>query len=45
MRFGEHNIAHIRKELHAAVEEEKRFDEAEKDVRKQLFDRVILQKT
>ena len=41
LRFGEHNIAHIRKELHAAVDEEVRFDEAEKDIRKQLFDRVL----
>ena len=40
LRFGEHNIAHIRRALHEAVDEEKRFDPAEKDIRKQLFDRV-----
>lgn len=41
LRFGEHNIAHLRRELHAAVDEEVRFTTGEqKDVRKQLLDKV-----
>ena len=36
----EHNITMLRKELHAAVDEETRFEGKQKDVRKQLLDKV-----
>ena len=43
MRFGEHNILTLRKELHAAVDEEARFsDGGQKDIRKQLMDKVLM---
>ena len=45
MRFGEHNILTLRKELHAAVDEEARFsDGSQKDIRKQLMDKVLMGK-
>ena len=40
LRFGEHNIFHLRKELHAAVNENIEMTQAEKDLRKNLLDRV-----
>ena len=40
LRFGEHNIYHLRKELHAAVDENIKMTQAEKDLRKNLLDRV-----
>ncbi|CAG5103696.1 Oidioi.mRNA.OKI2018_I69.chr1.g893.t1.cds [Oikopleura dioica] len=43
LRFGEHNILSLRKELHAAVDEEARFsDPSQKDIRKQLMDKVLM---
>ena len=36
----EHNITMLRKELYAAVDEETRFEGKQKDVRKQLLDKV-----
>lgn len=43
LRFGEHNILTLRKELHAAVDEEARFsDGGQKDIRKQLMDKVLM---
>ena len=36
----EHNITMLRRELHAAVDEETRFEGKQKDVRKQLLDKV-----
>ena len=41
LRFGEHNIKLLRKELHAAVDEETRFEGTQKDIRKQLLDKVF----
>ena len=40
LRFGEHNIYHLRKELHAAVDENIQMTASEKDLRKNLLDRV-----
>jgi len=40
LRFGEHDIKMLRRELHAAVDEETRFVGEQKDVRKQLLDKV-----
>ncbi|CBY30525.1 unnamed protein product [Oikopleura dioica] len=43
LRFGEHNILTLRKELHAAIDEEARFsDGGQKDIRKQLMDKVLM---
>ena len=42
LRFGEHNICHLRKELHAAVDENIKMTQAEKDLRKNLLDRVSI---
>ena len=41
LRFGEHNIAYLRKELHGAIDEQKNKSAADKDVRKQLMDKVL----
>ena len=41
LRFGEHNIASLRRELHAAVDEERNKCSADKDIRKQLLDKVL----
>ena len=41
LRFGEHNIAYLRKELHSAIDEQKNKSAADKDVRKQLMDKVL----
>ena len=41
LRFGEHNIAHLRKELHGAIDDQKNKCAADKDVRKQLMDKVL----
>ena len=43
LRFGEHNIWHLRKELHAAVDENVQMTTSEKDLRKNLLDRVSLE--
>ena len=41
LRFGEHNVAMLRRELHLAVDEEIRLKtKEEKDTRKHLLDRV-----
>ena len=40
LRFGEHDIRLIRRELHLAVDEELRFTPEEKEIRKQLMDKV-----
>ena len=40
LRFGEHDIRLIRKQLHLAVEEELGFTEEEKEIRKRLMDKV-----
>ena len=42
LRFGEHNIYHLRKELHAAVDENINMTDSEKDLRKTLLDRVSI---
>ena len=42
LRFGEHNIYHLRKELHAAVDENIQMTDSEKDLRKTLLDRVSI---
>ena len=42
LRFGEHNICHLRKELHAAVDENINMTDSEKDLRKTLLDRVSI---
>jgi hypothetical protein len=40
LRYGEHDIRLIRRELHLAVDEEVRFTAEEKEIRKQLMDKV-----
>ncbi|CBY18462.1 unnamed protein product [Oikopleura dioica] len=41
LRFGEHDIKLIRKQLHLAVEEELGSTEEEKELRKRLMDKVL----
>ncbi|CAG5089382.1 Oidioi.mRNA.OKI2018_I69.PAR.g12195.t1.cds [Oikopleura dioica] len=41
LRFGEHDIRLIRRQLHLAVEEELGFTEEEKEIRKRLMDKVL----
>ena len=40
LRFGEHDIRLVRRELHLAVDEELRFTPEQKEIRKQLLDKV-----
>ena len=40
LRYGEHDIRLIRRELHLAVDEELRFTQEEKEIRKRLMDKV-----
>ena len=44
LRYGEHDIRLIRRELHLAVDEELRFTPEEKEIRKQLMDKVFFRK-
>merc|ERR1712131_413953 len=42
LRFGEHNIAHLRKALYEGVNESIQLSAEEKDIRKQLMDKMLV---